>query len=176
MILDVVGFHPSGGYLANGTASKFGTVNWVLMWPKMQAIDAYVLSNLWNRTDPFSAAIAPLNATLMAYFAADITAYGLPPISAAELLECGNEWIRVQNDLVNYYRVLGGAEQQLVFFDSLNHSTTTETTDYLKANLECGFQAIGVYFQDILAMNDPASTFTWLQSYIKALYEAGKCF
>jgi hypothetical protein len=40
MVADLIGFHADGGYLTvNGTHSRFGDVNWVLLWPKVDIVE-----------------------------------------------------------------------------------------------------------------------------------------
>ena len=166
MIGDLVGFSKYGGYLSNVTAG----VNWVTMWTKMQAIDSY----LFQTRNMSSFSVPYLNATLMEFFSQDIWVVGKLNFSASVLLECGNAWIDVQNQLLGLYRVQGDMTKQLSYFDTRGRSPVS-TVRALTKNVNCAIRAVSFFIGEITQGSDPKKALADLDASIQTWYNQAIC-
>jgi len=169
MLSDFVGFSEYGGYLSNVTS----TVNWVTMWPKMQAIDAYIFGSR-----QLSGFVIPyLNSTIIGWFAADMLTYGKVKFTPAILLQCGNYWIDIQNKLIRYYDttlIEGDISRSLAFFDTRGGDSSSTVT-FLEKNILCAVSAVTEYVSMLTNKVDPTLALNQVASNVKAMFQAGQC-
>ena len=183
MIGDFVGFNNIGfgGFLANQTTDQFGSVNWVLMWSKMQAIDAFVFHERFNSKPKH---LQYLSQEIVQNFAQDIEKYSktvskLRPYSPEVIYECTKDYIDVQNALLDYYVSAfdhaSSYSKQMLFFDRRQNKTWEMTKKWFDANALCVKDAITLFDENIVAMKDPKQSFLLVQANITEMFKQGIC-
>lgn len=184
MVGDLIGFHAGGGYLTNNkTRTRFGAVNWTLLWPKMQLIDAFITAERLSSPLP---PVQAWSASLAARFTADVNGYftqrsvpGWTNYTAEVLQECSNEWVGVQNVLLQYYRealaINGTYQGPLLFFDNQVNATMASSAQRFDRNAACAAKAITTYTSIITEGVDPPTAFQQLQEQVNLWFAQGMC-
>lgn len=181
MIGDLIGFHANGGYLTqNNTQWQFsgGYVNWVLLWPKMQYIDAFLLAERFSNMT--LGHLPYFDDKWASRFAADLNQYYNGSYSSSMLKNCANAWIDVQNTLFIYYgRALSARAQYvapLTFWDNDSSSSFASSILHLDANAACAANAIALYYQSIaIDKMDPKTAYGSLSAIVDQWFSNGKC-
>jgi hypothetical protein len=182
MVADLVGFHPSSGYLSSGYTTKYGPLNWAIMQPRMQSIDCYLFNKLQLKVD-----LLPnntLNSDAVQFIADGTSSYaqsnpGFPSYNQSVITDCTGSWISIVKRLYSYYKGANppaSYEASMIYFDESNSKSFEETVLYFEKNAICAANAISFWWKEIQTAGvSYVEAATQTAKFIDDSYNSGLC-